>query len=202
MDAASHCDLLATWLNRLPLRRRVIAYMMAQTRGAYLVGGAVRDLLLGRATCDLDLAVERDAMLLARQLADHLRAAYVPLDEARDVARVVVRAGAEQRHVDIARLRAEGIEGDLWARDYTVNAMAIPLRAIGAMLDPRRAADLAARRLRAASASAFEETLRHLARGAQRVRGVRSGPRDGGAGRAQVGALARESAERIATKSG
>jgi len=194
-------SIVQAWLDRLPLRRRVIAYMMAQTHGAYLVGGAVRDLLLGRATCDLDLAVERDAMLLARQLADHLRAAYVPLDEARDVARVVVRVGAEQRHVDIARLRAEGIEADLWARDYTINAMAIPLRGeLDAFLDPTGGrADLAARRLRAASARGVEDDPARILRGVRQraALGFDLTPETETLARASVGALARVSAERI-----
>ncbi len=57
---------------------------------AWLVGGAVRDLLLGREVHDWDVAVERDAIPLARITANRLNAAVYVLDADLDVARVLV----------------------------------------------------------------------------------------------------------------
>jgi len=94
---------------------------------AYLVGGAVRDLLLGRPLVDLDLAVPRGAVALARRLADGLGAAFVALDDERGVARVVWERAGRRLEVDVADFRADDLAGDLRARDLTVNAMAMPL---------------------------------------------------------------------------
>src|ERR1044072_6051667 len=62
-----------------PALRELVARLPAGTE-AYLVGGAVRDLLLGRPLVDLDLAVPRGAVALARRLAHGLGVAFVPLD--------------------------------------------------------------------------------------------------------------------------
>jgi tRNA nucleotidyltransferase/poly(A) polymerase len=109
---AALCELVA----RLPPRTE-----------AYLVGGAVRDLLLGRPLVDLDLAVPGGALALARRLADGLGAAFVPLDEARGVARIVWERNGRRLEIDVADFRAADLEGDLRARDLTVNALAMPL---------------------------------------------------------------------------
>ena len=94
---------------------------------AYLVGGAVRDLLLGRPLVDLDLAVPRGAVALARRLADGLGAAFVALDDERGVARIVWEREGGRLEVDVADFRAPDLDGDLCARDLTVNALAMPL---------------------------------------------------------------------------
>jgi poly(A) polymerase len=121
---------------------------------AWLVGGAVRDRLLGRPTTDLDLAVAGDVEAAARALARAARAAVFPLSEAFGAWRVVARGGAWQ--ADLAPLVGETIEQDLVQRDFTLNAIAEPL-AGGEPLDPTGGReDLAARRLRMVSAAAFD----------------------------------------------
>lgn len=121
---------------------------------AWLVGGAVRDRLLGRATTDLDLAVAGDVEAAARTLARAARAAVFPLSEDFGAWRVVARGGAWQ--ADLAPLYGETIEQDLAQRDFTLNAIAEPL-AGGEPLDPTGGrADLAARRLRMVAAQAFD----------------------------------------------
>ena len=162
-----------TWLARLSLRRRVLALISAQGIRAYLVGGTVRDALLGRESCDLDIAVEGTALALARQLANQLRGAYVALDVERDVGRIVVRAGGGQQHIDVAALRSGSIEADLWARDYTVNAMAVPLEDdLGELLDPTGGrADLDARLLRVVREDSFGDDPLRILRGV-RLRGA------------------------------
>ncbi|HTP08017.1 MAG TPA: HD domain-containing protein, partial [Anaerolineae bacterium] len=90
---------------------------------AWLVGGAVRDLLLGREVHDWDVAVEGDAIRLARATADRLKADVYVLDADFDVARVLV----DDTMIDFARLRDTDLDRDLAGRDFTVNALAIDL---------------------------------------------------------------------------
>ena len=136
---------------------------------AWLVGGAVRDLLLGRATKDIDLAVAGDALATARRVAERLGGTFVPLDEAHQVARVVLPQG-EGWWLDFSALRGP-LEEDLARRDCTINALALPLEAAlrsdweGQLQDPlggRR--DLRDRLLRAASDAAFGEDPARLLR--------------------------------------
>jgi putative nucleotidyltransferase with HDIG domain len=105
---------------------------------AYLVGGAVRDALLGRELYDLDLAVGGDAPAFARALADLLGGSYVLLDAERATARVALSEGPV-RVIDVAALRGETIEADLAERDFTIDAFAVPLAAArAAIIDPHR----------------------------------------------------------------
>ena len=90
---------------------------------AWLVGGAVRDVLLGRDVHDWDIAVERDAILLARATADRLNADVYVLEADLDMARVLV----DDTMIDFARLRDANLDLDLAGRDFTINAMAIDL---------------------------------------------------------------------------
>jgi putative nucleotidyltransferase with HDIG domain len=120
---------------------------------AWLVGGAVRDRLLGRSTADLDLAVAGDVEAAARTLSRAARAAVFPLSEDFGAWRVVARGGTWQ--ADLSPLLGETIEQDLAQRDFTVNAIAEPLTG-GELVDPTGGqADLAVRRLRMVSPAAF-----------------------------------------------
>jgi poly(A) polymerase len=122
---------------------------------AWLVGGAVRDRLLGRRAqpADLDLAVDGDVETAARTLAGAARAAVFPLSDDFGGWRVVARGGAWQ--ADLSPLLGETIEHDLAQRDFTVNAIAEPLSG-GEPVDPTGGqADLAVRRLRMVSPAAF-----------------------------------------------
>jgi len=89
---------------------------------AYLVGGAVRDALLGRTAeyLDLDFVLPTDAVQTARNLAEHYNAGFVLLDAQRQIARVVF----DQATVDIAQQEGESLEIDLSRRDFTINAIA------------------------------------------------------------------------------
>ena len=102
------------------------AFCAARGVAAWLVGGAVRDLALGRTPTDLDLAVAGDGLALARAYADAVGAAFVPLDDERLTGRVVL-PGPPPLTIDLATLRAPTIEGDLRLRDFTLNALALPL---------------------------------------------------------------------------
>ncbi|NEP60789.1 MAG: CCA tRNA nucleotidyltransferase [Symploca sp. SIO2G7] len=89
---------------------------------ARLVGGAVRDALLGRTAeyLDLDFVLPTDAVQTARKLANDYNAGFVLLDAQRQIARVVF----DQATVDIAQQEGESLEIDLGRRDFTINAIA------------------------------------------------------------------------------
>ncbi|WP_052888003.1 HD domain-containing protein [Thermogemmatispora carboxidivorans] len=100
----------------------------------YLVGGAVRNLLLGLPIVDWDLVVAGEAPLLARQLADALGGYYAHMHE--KASRVVVRKPAGEWTLDVAPLAGASIEEDLCQRDFTVNALALPLDALLSLPSP------------------------------------------------------------------
>lgn len=125
----------------------------------YLVGGAVRDAFLGRPTTDIDIAVDGDAVSLARRLADWLGGDVYVMDRERGVARVfVTRKGARIR-VDFARFRGEILEQDLRDRDFTINAMAVDLLGdLTVLIDPLGGiADLRQKVLRCCSSRSFAD---------------------------------------------
>ena len=123
---------------------------LAGTR-AWLVGGAVRDRLLGRSTKDLDVIVDGDAGAAAKAVRRATGGAAFPLSETFGGWRVV----ASGYEIDLLPLNEGGLEADLAARDFTVNAMAEPV-AGGDLVDPHGGgADLQARRLRMVSPQAL-----------------------------------------------
>jgi poly(A) polymerase/tRNA nucleotidyltransferase (CCA-adding enzyme) len=113
----------------------VLAGLAGPERPLWLVGGAVRELVSGRALADLDLAVGGGALDLGRRAADRLDAAFVALDAERGAGRLVGRS--DGLALDLVDLRAPTLEGDLRARDFTVNALAA---AVGDLLRDGRAA--------------------------------------------------------------
>jgi putative nucleotidyltransferase with HDIG domain len=120
---------------------------------AWLVGGALRDRLLGRPTPDLDVVVDGDVRGAARRLGRGLGGASFELSDQFGAWRIVARDRGWQ--VDITPLQGGSLEADLAARDLTVNAMAEPLSG-GELVDPYGGArDLAERRLRMVSPAAF-----------------------------------------------
>ena len=125
-------------------------------RPGWLVGGAVRDELLGRPPAtDLDLVAEGPIEPLARALARAARAAAFPLSDEFGAWRVVARDHDWQ--ADITPLHGGDIESDLRRRDFTINAIARPLRG-GELIDPLGGAgDLRAGVLRLVSAGALED---------------------------------------------
>ena len=116
---------------------------------AWIVGGAIRDALQGREVADADLAVRpgREEQA-ARAIGRVAGGSAFQLSEEHATWRAV--SATERWHVDVAALRAESIESDLRARDFTVNAIAVPL-AGGEPIEPTGGvADAEAGRERAA----------------------------------------------------
>lgn len=157
----------------------LVAWLDARPEPLWLVGGAVRDALAGRTALDLDLVVAGNAGRFAQGLAAAVGGVAVPLDREQGVYRIAIPGTPFS--LDCAALRGETIQGDLRARDFTINALALPcspaaFRAILAgsipagqeIIDPLGgAADLAARRLCLASAGAFQDDPLRILRGAR-----------------------------------
>ncbi len=121
---------------------------------AWLVGGAVRDRLLGRATTDYDVAVRGEPRGVARALARAADAHVFSLSEGFGGWRVVARDRSWQ--LDVLPLAGASIEEDLGQRDLTVNAIAEAIGGDGGYVDPFGGrSDLAAGRLRMVGPDAF-----------------------------------------------
>ncbi len=119
----------------------------------YLVGGAVRDLILNRLSRDFDFAVPSGGISLARRVARTLDANFMVLDEERDTGRVIVIEPDNSRtFLDFATYRGgTKLEDDLRARDFTVNAIAYDVRT-NSVIDPLNGAeDIRAKIIRACS---------------------------------------------------
>ena len=98
---------------------------------AYLLGGFIRDTLLQRTSYDIDLAVSGDAEAQAHGVAQATGGTFVPLDRERGTYRVAAISPDDGRWtVDIATLQGS-IEDDLRRRDFTVDALAVPLADTG-----------------------------------------------------------------------
>jgi tRNA nucleotidyltransferase/poly(A) polymerase len=137
---------------------RELAQEVLAGKEAWVVGGAVRDELLGREVVDLDIAC-REPEATARAYAKRSGGAPFPLSERHGAWRVALDGG---RTVDFTPLDA-GIENDLATRDFAINAIAVPL-AGGDPVDPYGGLDDLERKvLRAVSPKVFtDDPLRLL----------------------------------------
>ena len=153
---------------------RASSYLTSHASACYLVGGVLRDQLLGRATRrrNADLAVASGAVELCRGLACHLGGAFVPLDDAAGSARVVVTQDGQRVELDVSDFRAPTLKEDLRRRDFTVNALAVELTdwlrrpQSPTFIDPLRGQEaLASRELRACFPGAFEDDPVRILRG-------------------------------------
>ena len=131
---------------------------------AWIVGGAVRDALLGRPIVDVDLAVEGSPEEAARTIARVGRGPSFELSAEFGAWRAMARGknGDGPLICDVAPLQGASIEEDLARRDFSVNAMAVPLEG-GELIDPAGgAADVEARRLRVLPGAYEADRLRPL----------------------------------------
>lgn len=127
---------------------------------AWVIGGAIRDELLGRDVVDVDVACG-DPELAARIYGRLVDGAVFPLSESHGAWRVALRSG---RTVDFTPTQGETIEDDLHTRDFTVNAIARPVGS-AELVDPLAGrTDLDARTLRAVSNRIFEDDPLRLLR--------------------------------------
>ncbi len=145
----------------IPRYDRVKSAIAADGFPVYLVGGAVRDFLLGRPSYDLDFIVFGDAEAFARRISTMLGGRFVALDERERIYRVVWR----KIEYDFSAPKGPDLPSDLARRDFTINALAAdlsicPSPVIGL---PKSRDDLAAGIIRAASDASFtDDPLRLL----------------------------------------
>ena len=152
----------------LGLLSKVSLILTQHNYPAYLVGGFVRDWLRGRETADIDIAVDGNALDIARKVAQTIGGKYVLLDEANMIARVIVEDG-HLWHLDFSSF-SSGIQGDLARRDFTIDAMAMELGGFVSgspqLIDPFSGDnDLRKGLVRAVSQRIFEEDAARLLRG-------------------------------------
>jgi hypothetical protein len=162
---------------------------------AWIVGGAVRDVLLGRRVVDVDVACA-DPRAAAYRFARREGGAPFPLSERHGAWRVAAEGSDET--VDFTPL-PDGIEADLATRDFTINAIAVAVGG-GKTVDPHGGrSDLEARVLRAVSDSIFRDDPLRLLR-AVRIEeelGFRMDERTAGLLREAVPLVAEPAGERI-----
>jgi poly(A) polymerase len=114
-------------INVIAILDRVSRLLAHQGHQGYIVGGFIRDWLLGRQTNDIDIAVDGDALNIAEEMAKSLGGKFVLLDEVNNIARIVVIEEEQQWHLDFSSF-LESVESDLARRDFTINAMAVELK--------------------------------------------------------------------------
>ena len=119
----------------LLLLTKLSNFLAEQDIQSYVVGGFVRDVLLGRDTADIDIAVTADALGIAPKVATALGGKYVPLDRINRVGRVILINKGEpstkdQWKLDFSTVK-DTIEQDLARRDFTIDAMAVDLSQLG-----------------------------------------------------------------------
>jgi len=122
-----------------PLARilSLVRHSLPENQKIYLVGGAVRDALMGRSLQDLDFGMVGDTLAIARKVSTRLKADFFVLDDVRRMARVIYhQPGGEPLYLDFVLLADQDIMVDLSRRDFTLNAMAIDLDEPGVVIDP------------------------------------------------------------------
>jgi poly(A) polymerase len=154
---------------------KVERFLSEKQIGAYLVGGFVRDTLIGRSTADIDVAVADDALKIASLIADAIQGKYVQLDEINRVARVVIfsQSGSvdnKQWYIDFSTI-TEDIYHDLARRDFRLNAIAADLKScvenlkIVDIIDPLNGqADLKRKIIQSVNETVFEADPARLLR--------------------------------------
>lgn len=91
-------------------------------KGSYLVGGYIRDIILGRKTekLDVDIVVPLNAIEIGQKIADNIGSKFIILDKKREVVRIILN----NIYIDIANQVSSSIEGDLCSRDFSINSIA------------------------------------------------------------------------------
>ncbi len=110
----------------------VLYFLAGQANGVFLVGGYVRDLLLGRVSRDVDFAVEDDPSQLAHRVAEFVGGNVVVLHPEERIFRVMAALpqGDGFRILDFSPIKGMDIEQDLSTRDFTINAIGMALDAL------------------------------------------------------------------------
>jgi tRNA nucleotidyltransferase/poly(A) polymerase len=132
-----------------------------KSRGAYIVGGAIRDMLCDRTPLDYDIAVLADPDAFARQVARNTNGRLVEIGKP---GQEIIRVVAKETMIDISKVKGKSIDADLRARDYSINAMAYDLFS-NQLIDPLGGrSDLAHKTIRMVSKGIFNQDPLRLLR--------------------------------------
>jgi len=188
---------------RVPL----LASLLTPDVECFLVGGALRDWQLGRPVADLDFAVSCDPTELARNFAAAVGGHWFMLDAGRRQSRVVSRKQAAPPFTyDFAPYRADDLAGDLRLRDFTINALALPIVACNGLpplIDPLGGlSHLQCGLLRACSSGVFQDDPLRILKGVRHCTalGLAVEPRTLNWMRVATGLLPKVAAERVRTE--
>ncbi len=99
-------------------------FILKNINEGYLVGGSVRDFLMGKTSYDRDITI-KNADIFAKKIAQELDATFITLDYENKIYRVVLKD--KTNYLDISELLGGCIEEDLKRRDFTINAIAYDL---------------------------------------------------------------------------
>jgi tRNA nucleotidyltransferase (CCA-adding enzyme) len=91
-------------------------------KGSYLVGGYIRDIILGRVTeeVDVDIVVPLNAIEVGKKISNNIKSKFIILDKKREVVRIILN----HISIDIANQISSTVEGDLITRDFSINSIA------------------------------------------------------------------------------
>jgi len=125
-----------------------------ETKGAYLVGGSIRDLLLGRSPIDYDIAVLGNPEKFAKKIAAKISGHIVRLGKP---GQAIIRVVSDNKIFDISSVNGATIEDDLSKRDFTINAIACSLSSKKIIDCLGGIDDIAANKIRMVSRKAFRK---------------------------------------------
>jgi poly(A) polymerase len=155
----------------LPQMRAAVQITKQKCGASYVVGGWVRDAILGRQSQDLDMVIVGDAFELGGFLANEIGGTLVVLRQSPTIVRVVVKGLTGSSTIDITSLESNLVE-NLSHRDFTIDALALPLECLDThwtledVIDPFGGlSDLEKRIVRVTGDQVFQDDSVRLLRG-------------------------------------
>jgi len=130
-------DIMKFSLKDKKILKPVYRFTKAKKVRLYLVGGILRDLIMGRVkeNPDFDFAMKRGAINFGRNLARQIKAGFVVLDKEHGACRIVKRINDKTCTFDFTDFRAQTLEKDLLLRDFTIDAIALELEKVFLSVD-------------------------------------------------------------------
>ncbi|MBW2013258.1 MAG: CCA tRNA nucleotidyltransferase [Deltaproteobacteria bacterium] len=128
--------------------------IFSQTKGAYIIGGSIRDLLLDRIPTDYDIAVTENPKEFAENMAKNISGRWIKIGKP---GQTIIRVVSNDHIFDITSLNGAFIEDDLKKRDFTINAMAYDLSSKEIIDCLGGLRDLADKKVRMVSADVFKK---------------------------------------------
>ena len=110
--------------------KRILKFSQIKKTQLYIVGGFLRDIILGRGrnNPDIDFAIKKNAIKFAAGLSKRLKAGFVVLDKTNGCARLVKKIDNKVYTLDFADFRGKDLWQDLSKRDFSINTLAVELR--------------------------------------------------------------------------